>query len=141
MSAPFSIHLRVRFIECDMYGHVNNAHYLTWFDMAHTDMMRAALRSVGSDRDPFSVAVVVAECGIRYLGAAFADDELEVDVTLEPLTTTSMTSRYVVRRGTEILAEAFLRHVCFDLDANTKVPWPADLRAGSEQFVAPTVNA
>ena len=35
-----SVPLRVRYVECDMQGHVFNAHYLTSFDLAHTELLR-----------------------------------------------------------------------------------------------------
>lgn len=141
MSTEFSIHLRVRFAECDMYGHVFNAHYLTWFDMAHSDLLAQALRDAGSNRDPSSVHVVVAECGVRYLAPSYLDDELEVVVTIEPLTTTSMTSHYEVRRGETTICNAFVRHVCFDLGQGRKTPWPEDLRAGIEPYVVQAATA
>ena len=39
---PLVTALRVRYVECDMQGHVFNGHYLTWFDIAHTEALRAA---------------------------------------------------------------------------------------------------
>ena len=40
--APLTTALRVRYVECDMQGHVFNGHYLTYFDLAHTEALRTA---------------------------------------------------------------------------------------------------
>ena len=118
-----------------MQGHVFNGNYLTWFDTAHTELLREAF-------GPYSQVVetgtefVVAEASLRYLGAARFDDELEVRVTLEPPGNSSLTSRYEVRRGDELLTEGMLRHVCVDARTFAKAPWPDELRAAFAPYVA-----
>ena len=135
-SRTFSHPLRVRFAECDMQGHVFNAHYLTYFDLAHTELLREAIgsyqRLVADGHD-----VVVAEARARYLAPAHFDDQLDLGVTLEPLTTTSMTSRFAVTRDGALLTEGHLRHVCVDAAQHVKAPWPQWVRAGLEPYVVP----
>ena len=70
-----SVPLRVRYIECDMQGHVFNAHYLTWFDVAHTELLREAGFPGSFERE--AVDVVVAEAQVRYRSPARFDEELE----------------------------------------------------------------
>lgn len=116
--------LRVRYVECDMQGHVFNAHYLTWMDMAHTELWRAAVGPypdfVAGGHD-----FVVAEVGLRFRAAARFDDEVDIEVALDPPTTSSMTSRHAIRRGEDLLAEGWIRHVCVDATTMAKTPWPA----------------
>ena len=67
----FSVQLRVRYVECDMQGHVFNGHYLTWFDLAHTELLRAATGLAYDQlvaRHGFDV--VVAESNVRYRAPA-----------------------------------------------------------------------
>jgi acyl-CoA thioester hydrolase len=135
VAVPFAIKVRVRYVECDMQGHVFNGHYLTWFDMAHTALLTEALGRPYTELVDGGVDVVVAESGVRYLAPAHFDEELEIGVELEPLTTSSMTSRFTVRRGGEPIATGFLRHICVDASAFTKRPWPDDLRAAFEPYV------
>lgn len=136
---PFRHRLRVRYVECDMQGRVFNAHYLTWFDLAHTELLRAtagpytALVAAGWD-------LVVAEAGVRYRGAARFDDELELEVLLAPLTTASMTSSYAVRRDGELLTEGWVRHVCVDAASFAKRPWPASLRSAVAPYVSSSAS-
>jgi acyl-CoA thioester hydrolase len=132
---PFVHTVRVRYVECDMQGHVFNGHYLTWFDMAHTELLRAA---VGPYQDMVAsgIDVVVAESGVRYLAAAHFDDELEIAVELEPPTTSSLTSRFTIRRDGEVITTGFLRHVCVDARTYAKTAWPDDVRAAFAPYVA-----
>ncbi len=134
-TAPFTHRLRVRYVECDMQGRAFNAHYLTWFDLAHTELLRA---TVGSYADVVAGGsdLVVAEAQIRYRGAAHFDDELDIDILLEPLSATSMTSRYTVRRTQDTLTEGWIRHVCVDAATYAKRPWPDALRDAVAPYVA-----
>lgn len=129
MGGAFVHELRVRYVECDMQGHVFNAHYVTWMDIAHTELFRAAVGPYAA----FSargLEVVVAEVGARYRGSARYDDVVAIEVVVDPLSTSSMTSRHTMRRGDEVLVEAWVRHVCVDAAGGGKRPWPDDVREG-----------
>jgi acyl-CoA thioester hydrolase len=129
MPTPLVTALRVRFAECDMQGHVFNAHYLMYFDLAHTE----ALRSASGLTYPELVQVhgvdfVVAESGVRHHAPARYDDLLEIAVTFEEPTTTSLTSRFALTCETNAVASGFLRHVCVDGKTFRKTPWPDAFR-------------
>jgi acyl-CoA thioester hydrolase len=125
----FSIRVRVRYAECDMQGHVFNAHYLTWFDMAHTAAVTAALERPYTELVKSGIDFVVAESGVRYLAPARFDEELEIGVEFEPATNSSLTSRFSVSRDSTRIAEGFLRHVCVDPQTLKKRAWPEEIRA------------
>lgn len=136
MPTPLITALRVRFAECDMQGHVFNAHYLMYFDLAHTE----ALRSASGLTYPELVQVhgvdfVVAESGVRHHAPARYDDLLEIGVTFEAPTTTSLTSRFAIACGGNEVASGFLRHVCVDGKTFKKTPWPDAFRAVLEPYV------
>ncbi len=135
MSEPFSIRVHVRYAECDMQGHVFNGHYLTWFDMAHTCLLTKAFERSYKEMVASGIDVVVAEAGIRFLAPARFEEELEIAVELDPPTNSSLTSRYAVRRQGDVITTGFLRHVCVDPQALTKLRWPAELRAALEPYV------
>ncbi len=140
VSVPFALGLRVRYAECDMQGHVFNAHYLTWFDMTHTALLVEALGRPYTALVAEGIDVVVAESGVRYLAPAHFDDELEVAIVLDPPTTSSLTSRFTVRRGEAPISTGFLRHVCVDARTLTKRPWPDDVRAALLPYVVEAAN-
>lgn len=130
MSEPLriSVPLRVRYGEVDAQGVVFNAHYVAWFDVANTELWRAAIGSYEHLAREHGVDTVVAETTVRYRAAARFDDELLVDTWIERFGTTSMAARCVIRRGDEVLAEGDLRYVFVDAKTWEKTPAPAAVR-------------
>jgi acyl-CoA thioester hydrolase len=127
---PLITALRVRYVECDMQGHAFNGHYLTWFDLAHTEALRAAT-GLGYQElmERHDVDLVVAESHVRHLAPARYDDVLEIEALFEEPTTSSLTSRFTIRRESATIATGWLRHVCVETKAYTKTAWPAAVRA------------
>ena len=121
--AHFSMPLRVRYVECDMQGRAFNAHYLTWVDMAHTEALRGLVGGyqVLTER---GIDVVVVNAEVQFRRPARFDDELVVNVWIESPGHTSLRSRYRIDRGTELIAEAALTHVCVDATSFEKLRWP-----------------
>ena len=128
MSTPFVHRHRVRYVECDMQGIVFNAHYYTWIDIAHTEWIRDRFGSL-EELVALGVDVVVAESSCRFRSPARFDDEVEIAVRLEDLTTSSMTTTHTFTRGDELLAEGRIRHVSVHPQELTKLPWPDEVRA------------
>jgi acyl-CoA thioester hydrolase len=125
--------LRVRYAECDPQGIVFNAHYDAWFDIALTELWRAALGSYGAMVER-GIDVVVAEASVRYLAPARFDDELELGIGIERLGRTSIVSAHEVWRGGEQLAAGTTRHVCVDAQALRPEPIPEWLREALHPF-------
>jgi acyl-CoA thioester hydrolase len=135
VAEPFAMTLRVRYVECDMQRHVFNGHYLTWFDLAHTEALRAATKlSYMELTERHGMQFVVAESNVRYRAPAHYDDELTIRVAFEPPTTSSLTSRFTILRDGATIAEGFLRHVCVDAQTYNKMPWPDALREAFGRF-------
>lgn len=121
--AHFSMPLRVRYVECDMQGRAFNGHYLTWLDMAHIEALRELF---GGDRvlTERGIDFVVAAAEVQFRRPARFDDDLVVNVAIEKPGHTSLRSRFRIDRGTELIAEAALTHVCVDATSFEKLPWP-----------------
>jgi acyl-CoA thioester hydrolase len=104
-AAPLTCKLRVRYGECDPQGVVFNAHFLAYFDIAITELFRAALGGYQAIVDR-GVDFVVAEAGLRYRQPAHFDEDLRLEVAV---------TRYRVLRDAELLVEGTLRHVLVEL--------------------------
>jgi acyl-CoA thioester hydrolase len=128
VSTPFVHRLRVRYVECDMQAIVFNSHYYTWMDIAHAELIREVLGPIEELRR-LGVDVVVAESSARYRGSARYDQDIDIEVRLEALTTSSMTTTYAIRHGQHLLVEGRVRHVGVDPVELTKKPWPDEVRA------------
>jgi acyl-CoA thioester hydrolase len=125
----FTHRLRVRYNECDQQGVVFNAHYLTYYDIALTELWRAKvcryqeMTEKGDD-------MVVAETRLRFLGPVRFDDELDITLTLQHLGTTSLIIRPEYRVGDALVFEGEVRHVFVDGATMTKKPIPDYVRSG-----------
>jgi acyl-CoA thioester hydrolase len=133
MSEAFTTPIRVRYGECDMQGVVFNAHYLSYVDIAITELWRAALGSyeVMLER---GIDVVVAESRLRFHGSAKFDDELTVAVRVTHLGTTSIVTEHQILRGDERLVVCEIRHVVVDRATLGKTPIPDWLRTRLERW-------
>jgi acyl-CoA thioester hydrolase len=130
---PFVHRLRVRFHECDPQGVVFNAHYFAYFDVALTEMWRAAFGSYQSVVDQ-GTDVVVVEASARYRAPARFDDEIDVELAIARLGTTSMTTETTIRRDGQLLVEGRLVHVFVDPATMAKQTIPDHVRAGLEPY-------
>jgi acyl-CoA thioester hydrolase len=132
---PFVHRLRVRFHECDPQGVVFNAHYFAYFDVALTEMWRAAFGSYQSVVEQ-GTDVVVVEASATYRAPARFDEEIDVELTVARLGTTSMTTQTAVRRDGRLLVEGRLVHVFVDPATMAKQAIPDHVRAGLERYAA-----
>ena len=119
--ARFAMPLRVRYVECDMQGRAFNGHYLTWVDMAHSEALRdiAGGYQVLTER---GIDFVVVAAELQFRRPARFDDELLVNVTIDPPGRTSLRSLYRIERGADLIAEATMTHVCVDARSFEKLP-------------------
>jgi acyl-CoA thioester hydrolase len=131
--APFVHELRVRYGECDPQGIVFNANYLLYFDVAFTEMWRAAV-GPWQDMVERGVDAVVAETNLRFRAPARFDDDLSLLVRITRLGASSTTTSIDIHRGDEVLLEGWLRHVCVDRATWQKTDLPDWVRSGLRAF-------
>jgi acyl-CoA thioester hydrolase len=127
MPAPFVFPLRVRYAECDPQQIVFNANYFAYFDVAMTELWRAAIGRYDLMMER-GVDMVVAEASARFLGAARFDDALELEVSITRLGSTACSTRHRVLRDGQALVEGKMRHVFVDPQTLQKLPIPDWLR-------------
>jgi acyl-CoA thioester hydrolase len=120
--------IRVRYGECDPQGVVFNANYFAYFDIALTELWRVAVGGYTAMMDE-GVDLVVAEATARYGAPARFDDELDLEVEVSRVGTTSMATSLRIRRDGELLVEGDMVHVFIDRAALTKTPIPERIRS------------
>ena len=124
--------LRVRYAEIDAQGHVNNAVYLSYFEVGRVEWLRAAgLSYRGLEERGYGFVVV--EALVRYRRAAFFDDELTLHTELADLTRASIRFEYAVSRAGEALATGHTRHACVDLATGKPVRVPEEVFAAARE--------
>jgi acyl-CoA thioester hydrolase len=127
-AGPFVHRLRVRFGECDPQGVVFNANYLLYFDVAFTELWRERLGGY-MEMIERGVDVMLVQSNIGYRRPARADDELDLQIRVVSLGTTSMALGVAVERDGELLTEAELHYVFVDAATQVKTEIPPEVRA------------
>jgi len=102
---------RVAYAECDMQGWVFHAHYLSWLDEAMVDLWRQRIGPY-SRFSAEGFEYVVAEASLRYLSGARFEQEVEIELGFESMSTTALSSNHAIRGPDGILVEARIRYVC-----------------------------
>ena len=117
--------LETRYSDYDLRGHVNNAVYLTYFEMAR----HHAWVALTSSTDDFSF--IMYEAQVRYVSQAKWGDPLAVEITVTEVRTKSWvwTYRIVDSRDERLVAEGRTVQVMFDYDAQHTMSIPEEIRA------------
>jgi acyl-CoA thioester hydrolase len=113
MLTTHEIEIRVRYQETDGQGRVHHANYLTWFELARVEMLRASGVSY-KQLEQDGILLVVAEMHCRYYIPAEFDDVLHVRVTTLKAKGARVEHRYEVRRGDQLLVDATSTIACID---------------------------
>jgi YbgC/YbaW family acyl-CoA thioester hydrolase len=137
-SAAFVYAQRVRPQECAASAMLGHPRYLEFFEAAFIECWRerfgALNDSLGLDR-----RLTVAAVNVRYLAPVRADEELRIEVTLDPFTERSVHVRYEAWVDRTHVAQASSRYVCLDSKTAHRRRFPTALGSGSA--VRPRVGA
>lgn len=120
--------LRVRYSETDAQRVVNNANYLSYFEVGRVEWLRAAGLSY-KELEKQGYGFVVVEAYAYYKKPAFFDDELIVRTELAELKRASLSFGYTVLRDGEIVATGRTRHGCIELERGNSCRIPTDFVA------------
>ena len=125
----FAHRLRVRWAELDPQRIVFNAHYLTYFDVALSEYMRAIGFKAPDGLAKHGCDIVLANASLDFRDSARYDDELLVTARVAYLGRTSLRFRMACFRDDRLLVEGRLTYVNVTLGAHVPAPLP-------EPFVA-----
>lgn len=117
--------LQTRFNDYDSKGHVNNAVYLTYFELGRVQAWLAAGGEVDGD-------FILAEARISYRSPALMGEPLVLEVTTVEIRTKAWVWHYRVldERDDRVVAEGETVQVMFDYVARKTVPIPPAIREG-----------
>ena len=120
--------ITTRWMDNDVYGHVNNVVYYSYFDTAVNGYL---IEATGADIRQLPAIGVVAETGCRFLEQLSFPEPVEAGLRLERLGNSSVIYRIALFRDGREEACAVGRFVHVYVDATTRavVPVPAAIRA------------
>ncbi len=125
--------IQTRWSDNDVYGHVNNVTYYSYFDTAVNGYL---IEAGGLDIEAAPVIGIAAESMCRFKKPLAYPEPLEAGLRVGHLGTSSVRYEVGIFRRGEADAAAFghFVHVFVDRDAGTPVPIPASIRAALERI-------
>ncbi len=135
--------LAPRFRDTDAMGHINNAVYVTYIEVARQEYWRAFCGAHDYGRVPF----ILAGVHIDFRSEALVNEVLELGIRCEWIGTKSFAFGYQIREreSGRLVVEASSVQVCYDYETKRSIPMPDDLKRQFEAFegraLARTVKA
>lgn len=103
--------IQIRYVDCDMAGHVNNAVYFSYFESARVYYLA---RLFGADRDWQEEGIVLRTNEIEYLSPIYLEDKPQIEVYVEAIGSKSFTLGYEIRVGNELRTIGKSVIVCYN---------------------------
>lgn len=121
--------LRVRYPETDRMGVAWHGHYLAWFEIGRTELMRALGLPYGDLEETMGLYFPVVAAGVRYRESARYDDCLIVETVIEHIGGARIRFAYLIRRESDgaPLASGHTEHAALDRSGRP-MRLPADVR-------------
>ncbi|HJR42932.1 MAG TPA: thioesterase family protein [Gemmatimonadaceae bacterium] len=116
--------LATRYADFDPKGHVNNAVYLTYFEMARH---RAWSGAGGNANFPF----ILAEATVKFVSQARVEDALDIEISVGEVRSKAWVFHYVIRvtANERVVAEGSTVQVMYDYETQRTIPITDRIRA------------
>ncbi len=124
--ARFTTDIQMRFRDLDAMGHVNNAVYLSYCELARTQFyLKHAFK-----RSLHEIDFILAHADIDFVSAAEWGDQIQVSVWPSQVGTTSFTLKYeVTDKGSgRLIARSSSVLVSYDYEKKQPKPIPPEFR-------------
>ena len=130
---PWVIPITTRWMDNDVYGHVNNVVYYSYFDTAANQYL---IREGGLDVHAGAVIGLVVESRCRYHAPVAYPEALRAGLRVDRLGERSVTYGIGVfaERGDAAVADGTFVHVFVDRASRRPVAIPAGIRAALERI-------
>jgi acyl-CoA thioester hydrolase len=128
---PYKTLIPIRFADIDAFGHVNNAIYLTYFEIARSSYWEDVIKW-----DWDSAGIIIRRSVVDYLKPIIITDEIYTYVKTSRIGNSSFDLDYIIVKmvdGKEdICTTGQTLCVTFDYKTNKSVPIPARQRLNME---------
>jgi acyl-CoA thioester hydrolase len=130
------VSIQLRFKDIDKMGHVNNANYLTYIELARVKYFEDV---VGTDKKwSQQVGIILARIEIDYKAPVFLHDNIFVYTRCSRIGTKSLTLDWLIVREKsgkeETVAQGIAVLVCYDYASEKTIPLPEQQRQAIEAF-------
>jgi len=112
------IKIQVRFTDLDVYGHVNNNIYFSYFEMARVHYFRELL---GDNWNWMENGFVLAKNEVDYIKSIILQHEPKIEMFTESIGTKSFILGYELKVNDVLFAKGRSVQVCFNAKKNESV--------------------
>jgi acyl-CoA thioester hydrolase len=133
------VRLRVRYAESDRMGVVFNAHYLTWFEVGRTELMRAGgmpYRQV----EERGILLPLVEATLKLRRPIRYDDPILIETWVRELRSRTILFSYNILLDGALIAEGATTHACTRSADGRAVAFPDWLLAEIRGISGPAVG-
>jgi acyl-CoA thioester hydrolase len=109
--------IQVRFSDVDSFGHVNNAVYLSYFEMARVLFMN---EHIGPHWDWRNKGMILRKNEVEYLQPVYLYEKVEIEIIPNNLGNTSFTLDYILYANGVPKCKGSSVLVCFNFVTNQK---------------------
>ncbi|MFO7587961.1 MAG: thioesterase family protein [Gemmatimonadota bacterium] len=115
------IEIRVRYAETDQMGRAHHMHYLAWFELGRTELMRSNGISY-AELEREGLLLPVARANLEYRRGAGYDDRVEIRTWVAEVRSRSVSFAYEVRAPEtgEVLATGSTTLICAGPDLHPR---------------------
>jgi acyl-CoA thioester hydrolase len=110
--------IQVRFRDCDLMGHVNNAVYLSYFEQARMHFFE---QLIGADWDYKKDGILLVKNELTYLKPVLLHDIPKIKLHLIELGNKSVSLGYTLYVEDELRCTGSSKFVCFDFTTQKTV--------------------
>lgn len=111
--------IQIRYADLDALGHVNNANYLSYFEIARVHYFDELL---GKDWDWQAYGFILASTSVEFLKPLLLKDDASVEICTEEIGTKSFVLSYTIKANDEVYCTGLSTLVGFNSATNETIP-------------------
>lgn len=124
--------IQVRFADLDVLGHVNNAVYLSYFEMTRVHYFKELL---GESWDWKKAGVLLVRNEIEYLVPILLHHKPQIRMFLIETGTKSFKLGYEIFIGEVVHTRGLSVMVCYDAVTDKTIPVPIEMKSALEKLI------
>jgi acyl-CoA thioester hydrolase len=125
---------RVRWVECDPQWVVFNGHYLTFFDVAITEYLRAVGLPSVIEQQKAGKEFFARKASVEYHAPAQYDDVLDICVRVGYLGTSSLRLVLEIYTRKQLVTSGEMVYVCVDSGERVSTPLPIQWKEAVKSY-------
>lgn len=129
--------VKVRFVDVDSLGHVNNAHYFTYFEQARIAYFKNfPVLDFTSTQYQASKSLIVASISCQFKSPAYLDEVLQVKIRTTKMGRSSFVLEYEIteKKSSRLVAIGESVMVYYDYQLEKSEPISPELRESIEKL-------